>query len=82
MRQKSWSPSSVWCVAARKIVRRSVLGAGPRYSLVVDEDVKKPTKQRNKQLIMSTVKCATRYLELVLEFLILKYRTFDQYLLR
>ena len=26
LRQKSWSPSSVSCVAARKIVRRSVLG--------------------------------------------------------
>ena len=25
LRQKSWSPSSVSCVAARKIVRRSVL---------------------------------------------------------
>ena len=45
LRQKSWSPSSVSCVAARKIVRRSVLGASPRYSPVVDEDVKKPTNQ-------------------------------------
>ena len=35
LRQKSWSPLSVSCVAARKIVRR----------LVVDEDVKKPTNQ-------------------------------------
>ena len=26
LRQKSWSPSSVSCVAAREIVRRSVLG--------------------------------------------------------
>ena len=26
LRQKSWSPSSVSCVTARKIVRRSVLG--------------------------------------------------------
>ena len=26
LRQNSWSPSSVSCVAARKIVRRSVLG--------------------------------------------------------
>ena len=26
LRQKSWSPSSASCVAARKIVRRSVLG--------------------------------------------------------
>ena len=28
-------------MAARKIVRRSCLGARPRYNLVVDEDVKK-----------------------------------------
>ena len=47
LRQKSWSPSSVSCVAARKIVRRSCLGARPRYNLVVDEDVKKPNKQTN-----------------------------------
>ena len=26
LRRKSWSPSTVSCVAARKIVRRSVLG--------------------------------------------------------
>ena len=45
LRQKSWSPSSVSCVAARKIVRRSCLGARLRYNLVVDEDVKKPNKQ-------------------------------------
>ena len=32
-------------MAARKIVRRSCLGARPRYNLVVDEDVKKPNKQ-------------------------------------
>ena len=31
-------------MAARKIVRRSCLGARPRYNLVVDEDVKKPNK--------------------------------------
>ena len=37
LRQKSWSPSSVSCVAARKIVRRSCLGTRPRYNLVVDE---------------------------------------------
>ena len=49
LRQKSWSPSSVSCVAARKIVRRSCLGARPRYNLVVDEDVKKPNKQTNKR---------------------------------
>ena len=35
-------------MAARKIVRRSCLGARPRYNLVVDEDVKKPNKQTNK----------------------------------
>ena len=34
-------------MAARKIVRRSCLGARPRYNLVVDEDVKKPNKQTN-----------------------------------
>ena len=45
------SPSSVSCVAARKIVRRSCLRARPRYNLVVDEDVKKPTKQTNKQTL-------------------------------
>ena len=39
------------CVAARKIVRRSCLGACPRYNLVVDEDVKKPNKQTNKQTL-------------------------------
>ena len=49
LRQKSWSPSSVSCVAARKIARRSCLGARPRYNLEVDEDVKKPTNQLNKQ---------------------------------
>ena len=45
LRQKSWSPSSVSCVAARKIVRRSVLG--PVRDIT--EDVKKPNKQTNKQ---------------------------------
>ena len=35
-------------MAARKIVRRSCLGARPRYNLVVDEDVKKSNKQTNK----------------------------------
>ena len=41
-------------MAARKIVRRSCLGARPRYNLVVDEDVKKPTKpnQANVNLKM------------------------------
>ena len=38
----SWSPRSVSCVAARQTL---CLGARPRYNLVVDEDVKKPTKQ-------------------------------------
>ena len=49
LRQKSSSPCSVSCVAARKIVRRSCLGARPRYNLVVDEDVKKRTNQPTKQ---------------------------------
>ena len=53
LRQKSWSPSSVSCVAARKIVRRSCLGARPRYNLVVDGDVKKPNKQTNKPYFCS-----------------------------
>ena len=47
LRQKSWCPSSVSCVAARKNVRLSVLGARPGYSLVVDKDFKK-NKQPNK----------------------------------
>ena len=50
LKQKPWSPSSVSCVAARKIVRRSCLGARPRYNLVVDEDVKKPTNQPTNQI--------------------------------
>ena len=33
----------------RKIVGRSCLGARQQYNLVVDEDVKKPTNQTNKQ---------------------------------
>ena len=47
LRQKSWSPRSVSCVAARKIVRRQSwdLSAIYGYSLVVDEDVQKPNKQ-------------------------------------
>ena len=54
LRQKSWSPSSVSCVAACKIVRRSALPPPPppppppRYNLVVDENVKKLTNQINK----------------------------------
>ena len=31
------------------------LGARPRYSLVVDEDVKKPTKQTNKAMQGATI---------------------------
>ena len=46
LRQKPWSPSSVSCVAAHKIARRSVLGLVRDITLVVDEDVKKPTNQR------------------------------------
>ena len=49
LKQKSWSPLSVSCVAARKDCQTLCLGAPPRYSLVVDEDVKKPTNQTNKQ---------------------------------
>ena len=45
LRQKTWSPSSVSCVAARKSVRRSVLGP---VRDIADEDVKKPNKQTNK----------------------------------
>ena len=36
--------SQLSCVAAHEIVRRSVLGARPEYSSVVDKDVKKPKK--------------------------------------
>ena len=35
-------------MAARKNCQTLCLGARPRYNLVVDEDVKKPTKQTNK----------------------------------
>ena len=49
LRQKPWSPSSISCVAARKNCQKLCLEARPRYSLVVDEDVKKPTNQPNKQ---------------------------------
>ena len=45
LRQKSWSPSSVSCVAARKNCQTLCLGARLRYNLVVNEDIKKPTKQ-------------------------------------
>ena len=38
-------PSSVSSVAARKNCQTLCLGACPRYSLVVDEDVKKSNKQ-------------------------------------
>ena len=44
LRQKSRSPRPVSCVAARKIVRRQSWDP-TNYSLVVDEDVKKPNKQ-------------------------------------
>ena len=45
LRQKSWSPSYVLCVAARKIARRSVLGPVRDKACFVDEEVKKPNKQ-------------------------------------
>ena len=48
LRQKSWSPRSVSCLAALKLSNFS-LGTCPQYSLNVDEDVKKPNKQINKQ---------------------------------
>ena len=48
LRQKLWSPSSISCVAGRKIVRRSVLGPRPRYNPVIAKDVKKPANQPNK----------------------------------
>ena len=51
MNWKSWSPSSVSSVAARKIVRRSVLGPVRDKADIVDEDVKKPNKQARRQTI-------------------------------
>ena len=39
--------SYISCVAARKIVRRQSWDS-PQYSLVVDEDVKKPNKQTSR----------------------------------
>ena len=41
LRQKSWAPRFVSCVVALALPDVSV-GTCPRYSLVVDEDVKKP----------------------------------------
>ena len=38
-------PGSIPAVAARSLL----VGTSPRYILVVDEDVKKPTKQTNKK---------------------------------
>ena len=49
MRQKSWSSRSVSCVAALNC-QMSSLGTRPRYSLVVDEDVKKPNKQAHTSM--------------------------------
>ena len=46
LRQKSWSPHSVSVWQHVKLSYVS-LGTRPRYSLVVDEDVKKPNKQTN-----------------------------------
>ena len=34
----------------KKIFYRFMLGTRPRYNLVVDEDVKKPNQQTNKQI--------------------------------
>ena len=48
LRQKSWPPRSVSYVAVRIIIRRQSWDP-PRYSLVADEDVKKPNRQTNKQ---------------------------------
>ena len=55
LRQKSWSPRSVSCVAAL-ITSDVSLGTRPRYSLGVDWDVKKPTNQPNKQYADSSKK--------------------------
>ena len=44
LRQESWSPRSVSCVWHVKLSDAS-LGTRHQYSLVVDEDVKKPNKQ-------------------------------------
>ena len=38
-------------LAARKNCQTLCRGARPRYNLVVDEDVKKPSKQTNKQAV-------------------------------
>ena len=49
LRQKSWCPHSVSCVWQHvKYVRRQSWDP-PRYSLVVDEDVRKPTKQKKNK---------------------------------
>ena len=48
-RQKSWSPCSVSVLQHVKLPVVS-FGTSPRDSLVVDEDVKKSTKQINKVL--------------------------------
>ena len=58
--EKSWSSSSVSCVAARKNCQTLCLGARPRYNLVIDEDVKKPNKQTNKTEQDRT--CQTQYI--------------------
>ena len=42
-------------MVARKIVRRSCLGARPRYNLVVDEDIKKPNKQTKNDVVVVVV---------------------------
>ena len=50
LRQKPWSPCSVSCVAAHKIVRRQSWDPSAIYSLV-DEDVKKPNKETHNDLM-------------------------------
>ena len=42
------NPSSVSCVAALKTCQMLCLRARPRYNVVVDEVIKKPTNQTNK----------------------------------
>ena len=56
-------PRPVSCVAARKIADVS-LGTHPRYSLVVDENVKKPNNKQLKFPLMSTTSIFTRNLKI------------------
>ena len=50
LRQKSWSFRSCLVCGSTQKVSDISLGTRPRYSLVVEEDVKKPTNQTNKAL--------------------------------